>query len=104
MLFARSRRSKISRRYDFTPIKKTEVKSDPGGNFFPSTGETQIYRPQPKLSAATQKELPKPRTVRHTKFYPLKLNLNYISKTFTSRTHFLIINPMINLYRLIKPQ
>ena len=30
MLFTRSRRSKISRRSDFTPVKKAEVKSHAG--------------------------------------------------------------------------
>ena len=72
--------------------------------FFPSTGKTQIYRPQPKLMATTQKVLPKPRTVRHIKFYWLEPSLNYISKNFTSGNHFLMINPMINLYQPIKPQ
>ena len=72
--------------------------------FFLSTGETQIYRPQPKLMAATQEVPPKPRTVRDTKFYRSKPSLNCISKNFTSATHFLMINALIDLYRLIKPQ
>ena len=36
---------------------------DVAANFFPSTGETQIYRPQLKLKAATQVVQPKLRTV-----------------------------------------
>ena len=72
--------------------------------FFPSTGETEIYRPQPKLMVATQKVRSKPRTARQTKLYRSKPSLNYISKNCTSGTHFPMINPIINLYRLIKPQ
>ena len=64
--------------------------------FFPSTGETQIYRPQPKLMAATQEVPPKPRTSRDIRFYLSKPSLNYISKNLTSTIHFPMINPMIN--------
>ena len=65
-------------------------------------GETQIYWLQPKVMAATQEVRPKPRTVRDTKFYRLKPCLNCISKNITSATYFLMINLLINLYRLIK--
>ena len=68
------------------------------------TGRNPNLWPQPKLMAATQEVPPKPRTVRDTKFYRWKPSLSCISKNFTSATRFLMINPLINLYRLIKLQ
>ena len=58
----------------------------------------------PDLPAATQEVWPNPRTERNTKVYRSKPSLNYISKNFTSATHFPMICPMNNLKQLIKPQ
>ena len=58
----------------------------------------------PDIPAATQEVWPKHRAERNTNVYRSKPSLNYISKNFTSTTHFPMIYPMNNLKQLIKPQ
>ena len=50
----------------FTPARRI---------FFPSTGETQIYRSQHKLTAASQKLQPKASTATETQVLPLPLKI-----------------------------